>query len=154
MQATSGAGAGRLLGYGGLIPFYVAVVCIAVGDIRLVTLGDAALRAYAAVILSFVGAVNWGLALRGGSGVRTSVLAWSVVPALVAWVALLFSWGIGYVLLLAGFIASYLGERRYIKAVAPAWYVRLRSHLTAMACVALVLGLLGVGSALGILSTG
>ena len=149
MQDTSGAAAGRLLGYGGLVPFYVALAVIAFGDAGWLARGDLALRAYGAVILSFVGAVSWGLTLRADGG-EPSVLAWSIIPALVAWVALLFSWGIGYVILIAGFVSTYAAERRYLRANAPGWYLRLRTHLTLGACLALVLGLLGVGASIGI----
>ena len=95
------------LGYGGLLPF----IGLALATVRANFLGEdpqgwnAALLAYGAVILSFVGALHWGFAmtLRGlTDGQRTAAFVRSVVPALVAWVALLVAPSVAVVLLLVG----------------------------------------------------
>ena len=61
---------------------------------------DSLLISYSAVVLSFVGAVHWGFALRdtahpvagaivaGGAGLERQLLVFGVVPAAVGWVAL------------------------------------------------------------------
>ena len=82
------------LGYGGLLPF----VALSLGSVTAQFSGqdpqmwNAALLAYGAVILSFVGALHWGVAMTLRdltTAQRTACFVWSVVPALVAWVALM-----------------------------------------------------------------
>lgn len=48
-----------------------------------------ALLGYSATIVSFLGAIHWGLTMRDANGQSTSMLVWGVVPSLLAWVALL-----------------------------------------------------------------
>jgi hypothetical protein len=74
---------------------------------------------------------------------RSTLFAWSVVPALLAWPALLFSPPLAAPLLLIGFITHYLQDRRLARqATLPAWYLPLRLRLSIVACVCLVAGLL------------
>lgn len=78
------------LGYGGLLPF---VTLAAVGLLAPTTpWWSAALLAYGAVILSFVGALHWGFAMAQSglsTAERTRCFVWSVVPSLMAWPATL-----------------------------------------------------------------
>jgi len=126
------------LGYGGLLPF--AGLAIAGG---MLGPGSAtqAMRAYGAVILSFVGALHWGFALTV-SGLdpsqRSRLFIWSVVPALLAWLCLLLPPLAASLALIAGFLVHYGWDRRLsFLAQLPAWYLRLRLQLTTMACVCL-----------------
>lgn len=48
-----------------------------------------ALLAYGATIVSFLGAIHWGLVMREASVPSQLSLLWGVVPSLLAWVALL-----------------------------------------------------------------
>lgn len=131
------------LGYGGLLPF----IGLALATVRANFLGEdpqgwnAALLAYGAVILSFVGALHWGFAmtLRGlTDGQRTAAFVWSVVPALVAWVALLVAPRVAVVLLLVGFLTHYWRDHRLASAAElPAWYLPTRLRLTWVACLCL-----------------
>jgi hypothetical protein len=132
------------LGYGGLLPFVaLALACV---------LDDAApwrfaLLSYGALILSFVGALHWGIAL-GASALserqRNACFIWSTVPALLAWVTFFLAPGAASALLAAGFGAHYLQDRQLARhAGLPAWYLPLRLRLTAVAS----LSLLAAGSA-------
>ena len=134
------------LGGAGLIPF-------AAGAFAHWTLAPAhsgaviaALLGYGAVILSFMGAVHWGLAmaLRGSPAVQQ--LSLSVVPPLVAWAALLVPPLAGIAILAAAFAGVYAMDRSAVAAgIAPPWYLRLRTPLSAA-----VISLLAVsGAALG-----
>jgi len=102
-----------------------------------------ALLAYGAVILSFVGALHWGLAmsvphLHGGEGSR--LFAGSVVPALLAWVALLLPPALAVAILVVGLWGHYAQDRRLARRVRlPDWYLPLRLALTSAASLALVL---------------
>jgi Protein of unknown function (DUF3429) len=77
-----------VLGYAGLIPF----VALALGawwlDSAWHTKCLFALLAYSATILSFIGAIHWGLAMRDASP-SLGLLVWGVIPSLIAWIALL-----------------------------------------------------------------
>jgi len=108
----------------------------------------AALVAYGAVILSFLGAVHWGFALAGGvpqaMGLR---LVLGVLPSLVGWVALLLRGpagnDAGLVVLIAGFAATVYGEYRLGRlGLVPAGYMALRWGLTTIV-IAVLLGVAG-----------
>ena len=72
---------------------------------------------------------------------RSAWFAWSVVPALIAWPAVLFSPLLAAPLLVSGFVAHYLQDRRLARqATLPAWYLPLRLRLTSVAVVSLVAG--------------
>jgi len=138
------------LGYAGALPF-VATALAARADPAHASLWAFALLAYGAVIVSFVGALHWGVAmsasgLDGGFAQRRSVLyAWSVVPCLLAWAALLthavFLGGTVWAaaLLVLAFVAHYRFDRPLARAMRlPAWYLPLRLRLTLVACLSLL----------------
>lgn len=132
-----------LMGYGGLIPFVCSGIGVWVPDLSELALRS--LTAYGAIILSFVGAVHWGLALAGGaSGCRDKLFMYSVCPALLGWVALLLNPVVGLPVLMAGFIGARLVERKACESAIPAWYPRLRTHLTAGALLSVAIGWLAV----------
>jgi ABC-type uncharacterized transport system permease subunit len=105
-----------------------------------------ALMAYAAVILSFLGAVHWGLALAVSDATRRATngrLILGVLPALIAWAALLMDISLppeaGLGLLTAGFILLTLTEARASRRdLVPSGYMWLRWVLSV-----LVVGVLG-----------
>ena len=131
------------LGGTGLIPFIAPVGVLWLGAPVWRELAWAVLHGYAAVILSFVGAIHWGAALRENDAGRLwQAMGWSVVPALLAWVTLLLPHSYGVALLLLGFAAQYWMDRRAVaQGWLPAWYGQLRRLLTAgvTACLALAL---------------
>jgi tellurite resistance protein TehA-like permease len=131
------------LGYGGLIPFVAAAAVAVVGG-DYAGFCSYALFAYGAVILSFVGAVHWGFALTCtdlSDQQRNATWAWSVVPALLAWLALLVTPAAAGVILVAGFVAQYLQDRKLSRHHSlPAWYLPLRLRLTSVACACLAAG--------------
>ncbi len=130
------------LGYGGLLPF---LALTAVGLLAPSTPSwSAALLAYGAVILSFVGALHWGFAMAQ-SGLstteRTHCFMWSVAPSLIAWPATLLPPAAGSVLLIAGFALHLAQDHRLAARTSlPAWYLPLRWRLTVTACVSLAVG--------------
>jgi NADH:ubiquinone oxidoreductase subunit 5 (subunit L)/multisubunit Na+/H+ antiporter MnhA subunit len=71
---------------------------------------------------------------------RNATWAWSVVPALLAWLALLITPAAG-VVLVVGFLAQYLQDRRLSRQSSlPPWYLPLRLQLTSVACACLAAG--------------
>jgi hypothetical protein len=134
------------LGYGGLIPFAgLAVLSIAdptspVGWLQ-------GLLAYGAVILAFVGALHWAFAMllpTLSAAERRNRYTWSVVPALVGGLACWSASPHATWALVLTFVLHYWQDRQLaLSAPLPAWYLRLRLHLTLGACASLALAGLG-----------
>jgi len=129
------------LGFGGLLPFIGLALTAFVDRHHGIVWADA-LVAYGAVILSFVGALHWGfaMALPGmPQALRRNCFVWSVVPALIGWLALILPAFSGLLLLLVGFWAHFLRDRRLATpAGLPAWYLPLRLRLTGIASLCLL----------------
>lgn len=132
------------LGYGGLIPF-LALAPASLLDHHHGAVWSNALYAYGAIILGFIGALHWGLAMslpELTERQHSALFAWSVVPALIAWLAVLFSPPLAAPLLVSGFIAHYLQDRRLARqARLPDWYLPLRLRLSSVAVVCLSAGI-------------
>ena len=135
------------LGYGGLLPFVVLAAGVWV-DASHSSLWLDALMSYGAVILSFVGALHWGFAMSQSNmpaQQRTHSFVWSVVPALMAWIALLMMPKYACALLVAAFLIHLWQDRRLVEVVnLPVWYLPLRLQLTLVACTSLIFGVLGL----------
>lgn len=82
-----GRAAGRL-GSIAVLPFVMraALAWSASGDAQ--ALAMRTLAAYAAVVASFIGAIHWGFGFTQAAP-RAALFVWGVVPAIVAWLALL-----------------------------------------------------------------
>ena len=132
------------LGYGGLIPF-LALTPASLLDHHHGALWSDALYAYGAIILSFIGALHWGLAMSQpelSERQRSAWFVWSVIPALIAWPAILFSPLLAAPLLVFGFIAHHLQDRRLARQARLAdWYLPLRLRLSSVAIVCLIAGI-------------
>jgi len=124
-----------LLGYSGLIPFIVLAVIAALLDDETSIQASRALLLYAAIILSFMGGVVWGRGLAGmrDKGLIASLVI-SVIPALVAWIGAVIGGTTGAALCCFGLLALVVHDIR-TKAL-PAWFRRLRIHLTVGAVLA------------------
>ena len=136
------------LGYGGLIPFVaLAAATVLAPDQR--TLWSPALVAYGAVILSFVGALHWGIAMTAPqmpAPQRSLHYVWSVVPALLAWPTPLLPVAAGALILMLGFAAHLVLDLSLVRTTPlPRWYLPLRLQLTATACICLGLGAWAAG---------
>jgi hypothetical protein len=106
-----------------------------------------ALLAYGATILSFLGGVHWGLAIRGHSGPDTNKL-WarlilSVIPSLAGWAALLVTGSAGLLILAIAIAGMLLVDLRATRlGDAPPWYAKLRVPLSVVVVAALLVGAL------------
>jgi Protein of unknown function (DUF3429) len=143
--------AALLLGGAGAFPFTTLAGMIAADmtvpgiDVRF------ALLVYGAIILSFMGGVYWGLAMlvpadptAGALGARRewAVYGFSVLPGLVAWVALLVPVKAGSWLMAASFAGLLVYDLWRVRAgTAPAWFPHLRVPLTIMAAGSLIVGI-------------
>ena len=97
------------------------------------------LTVYAAVILSFIGAVHWGLAMNGAHTLARWQLGLSVAPALAAWLLLvtlppwsaLIGLGVAFLVVLAGDLLAI----KY--GLAPTGYARICVVSTGVVCASL-----------------
>lgn len=137
-------GTALALGYAGLLPFIAFSSAVIAG----VSLGPvnplSALIAYGACIASFLGGIAWGSAVeRHGDGLE---YAWSVLPSLVAWAALLMPPAPALVTLLAAFGAALIQDFANLRAGRlPLWFWRLRVQLTLVVAVTLAVTLGSIG---------
>ena len=132
----------RLLGWTGLIPFIVAALGTHSNDDSLALYGFLGGTAYGAVILSFLGAVHWGLAMLDKRSAYWYV--WSVTPALFGFACLLiFDVETRIIALMPLFGLAWLVDRHAATyGLLPNWYMRLRSILTTGALISLATMLL------------
>lgn len=129
----------RLLGFAGIAPFYLSLAGVLLWPQSQLAL--VSLVAYGAVILSFLGAVHWGLAMKMNDESEASrSYVFSVVPALIGWLALIAPFQPALIMLAAGFGWVWLREYQNPPVEMPAWYRQLRGMLTALVLPALVLG--------------
>jgi len=86
---------GRLLGYGGLAPFIgLSALSFMVSPAQRPAVVFS-LLAYSATIISFLGAIHWGLTMVENIPSKQQ-LVWGVVPSLLAWISLMVQgeWGL------------------------------------------------------------
>ena len=104
---------------------------------------------FSVLILSFLGAINWGLAISAESrGIRISPW-WYIAaagPTALGWIALvLISPTIKIVVLSLGFFSSFmLDVTASSRGYAPVWYKNLRKLMTTAVLIAMTLALLAV----------
>ena len=132
-----------LLGYGGLIPF-VGLALLSMTEPSHGILYRGALLLYGVVILSFIGAIHWGIAMfadRLDEASRRSCYIWSVVPSLMAWSTYVLSPIAAAMILILGFVLQYWRDLILRQHIAlPDWYLPLRIRLTLVACCCLTVG--------------
>jgi hypothetical protein len=127
------------LGYAGLIPFVFFASMLWMAPPQWHDLLVSGLTGYAAVILSFMGAVHWGLGMSNPGKAGAWQLGLSVIPPLLAWLALALPLQWALPTLIVGFgaicIADAVATQRKL---APAWYPELRTPLTVGVMLSLI----------------
>jgi Protein of unknown function (DUF3429) len=130
-----------ILGVSGLVPFIGLAALTGLGPQTWYAYWLVALSYYGAVILSFVGALHWAYALKGNAHGRDAWIryAFSVAPALIAWLSLLFPVWTALKLQAAGLLICLLFDRRMSRLdPLPMWFFRLRVALTVVAATSLI----------------
>ena len=130
------------LGYAGLLPFVAGAALIWIVRADAHPYVAAALAAYAAVILSFLGGIHWGLGMRA-SEAAPSLFTWGVVPSLIAWVAVVMPPYAGLVVQGVGLVACYAVDRRVYPQHGAAAWLTLRFRLTGVASLSCFVGAAG-----------
>ena len=126
--------AALLPGLLGLAPFWVLALSTIVGTGLDPLIALTALIMYGAIILSFVGALWWGLAVHASADApRGTLFVWSVFPALIGWFATLALPDVGLRMLMAGLALQWVLDgllARKVPSLIPGWMLRLRTMLT------------------------
>ena len=126
---------GRILVLAGFIPFAALALWLygiapdhpwRQGTITLLT-------GYGAVVLSFLGGIRWGLALRRHDGEADLILG--IVPPLVGWIAIVVPAPLNFVLLAVAFAAQGAWDSL---TLTPGWFRRIRIRMTLLVVAALV----------------
>ena len=135
-----------VFGLAGLLPFMGLSLIAVFGPPATQVTSSQALLQYGAIIATFVGALHWAYAVAGvtSSASATARYGWSVLPSLVAWLALQQppQTGLRIVAVLLG--ACYLADRQLLRPTSlPQWIADLRLLLTSVAVVSLVVASLG-----------
>lgn len=137
----------RVLGHGGLIPFVMltATLWLVTGELQ--TWVAMALATYAALILSFLGGIHWGIGWQAGMRERLDKqtpralhaqrrhFLWGIVPSLLAWPGVLMpafaglAW-LGFILIIA-----YLADRTLYRSAGLQQWLTLRFRLSAVAAL-------------------
>ena len=138
------------LGYAGLIPFVLGALLVWLVRADVHAYVALALSAYAAVVLSFLGGIHWGLVMRQTNpptnfptNLPTRVLWWGVVPSLVAWPAAVMPPDAGLVLQGLMLLVCYGVDRRLYPPLGAAGWLTLRFRLSAVAALACFIGAAG-----------
>lgn len=131
------------LGYAGLAPFLCGAlfICLLAGRIDEVPFVFVvrALTSYAALVVSFLGGIPWGLIMwQSAAGMplpehHKRALWTGVAYSLAAWVAVMMPPHAGLVVMGALLVACYLTDRKRYPELGVAGWLTLRFRLTAIA---------------------
>jgi hypothetical protein len=128
----------ELVSYAGVAPFALCLLGVAMlPDYAGRELAQRIAIAYGAVVLAFVGAVHWGLALGGQMAWSPLRIGGAIVPVLLGATATIVGGQRGLALLVVGFGVFWLYEHRSVGAELPAAYLSLRRNLSLVVCTLL-----------------
>jgi Protein of unknown function (DUF3429) len=136
--------AARALTLAGAIPFVALAVSLWIAPAAYHDLVANALITYAAVILSFLGGIQWGCAVSlVESAPKSAQTMWllSVIPSLLAW-AMLFVPGAGASVMVAICLFAFVwivDALLHLQKLIPKWFFRLRTVITAIVITSLLI---------------
>ncbi len=132
----------RKLGYAGLIPFVFLAMCLWLVDEDLHPYVALSMQGYGAVIVSFLGGIQWGAGLRDAVTTRNAPslpFTWGVMPSLLAWVGVMMPAYAGLPLLGVSLIGCYMMDRRTWPGLGLAAWLPMRLQLTVVASLSCLL---------------
>jgi hypothetical protein len=130
----------EVVSYAGVVPFVLCLLGVALlPNYGLRELAQRIAISYGAVVLAFVGAVHWGLALAGTLAWRPARIAGSILPALIGAAGTVIGGQRGLALLVVGFGVFWLYEHRSVGTELPAAYLSLRRNLSLVVCTLLAI---------------
>ncbi len=130
------------IAYAGLLPFVLGALLVWLVRADAHPYATLMLSCYAAVVLSFLGGVHWGLGMRQPDAPPT-VFWWGVMPAAAAWVGVMMPPYAGLVVHGVMLVACYLVDRRTYPLLGAAAWLTLRFRLTVVASLSCFVGAAG-----------
>ncbi|MDY0744295.1 DUF3429 domain-containing protein [Paucibacter sp. R3-3] len=133
------------IAYWGLVPFIVGtglVWLIGDRDLEQHVFVTTALSSYAALVISFLGGIYWGLAARQPDGPSRPFVI-GIVPSVVAWIGVLMPPYSGLVVHGVMLVAGYLVDRRFYPQLGVAAWLTPRFRLSAVAALCCFLAAAG-----------
>jgi hypothetical protein len=143
MTASHAAGPSvwaQRLGYAGLLPFVGLAMATWAAEPGQRAFAGLALAGYGAVIASFLGAIHWGLVMRDAPKQSLALLAWGVMPSLMAWVAFMLSPAAGLLVIAALLWVCFAVDRVVYPRFQVQSWLPMRLTLTCIASASCVAG--------------
>jgi hypothetical protein len=130
----------------GALPLLVCAFSLATGYVVPFVVDPAlSLVTYCAIILSFLGGVRWGYALRIVDPVlQKRAFIVSVAPAIVAWLLVLPPTLMGFIAMPILFLLMGVLDDRLPAIGAPVWYRKLRRLMTGIVVITLIAAVFGL----------
>ena len=120
----------------GLLPFFFGLIDLLLNKDDLFFVINLP-KYYGSIILTFLGAVYWGIILKDNNKdliskkIKAYIICWSVIPSLWSGLILIFDHDITIIFLALCFIIVQLADELIIKYFKfPLWYLFLRRSLT------------------------
>lgn len=141
MQHPSSAA--KLLGYAGLIPFVaLSTFPLIFSDPNYKEIVFFGLLAYGVTIISFLGAIHWGLAMQQQNTPNPFLLMWGVIPSLLGWISLLAGSVSGLILVAATLWLCFLVDYKIYPKFGLTHWLLMRFTLTAVASISIGLSVI------------
>ena len=125
-----------LLSILGLLPFFLGLIDLLLNKDSLFFIVNLP-KYYGSIILTFLGAVYWGIILYDSrkdlisEKVKTYIICWSIIPSLWSGLILIFNHNITIIILALCFMVVQFVDEYIIKYFKfPIWYLFLRRSLT------------------------
>jgi len=134
--------AAHRLGNAGLVPFIAGALLVWFVRPDARPYATLALSAYAAVIVSFLGGIHWGIGFRE-SAPPPSLFVWGIVPSLAAWLAVMMPANAGLVIHGVMLCVCYAVDRRVYPQHGLQRWLTLRFRLSAVAGLTCFIGAAG-----------
>lgn len=136
----------RVLTLAGAIPFAALAISLWIAPAAYRTDTSNALIAYAALILSFLGGIQWGVAVTlADAAPKSARTMWllAVVPALLAWAMLLVPGNNARVIVAICLFAFVwvIDALLHLQKLIPDWFFRLRTVITLIVITSLLIAL-------------
>ena len=133
-----------LLSILGLLPFFFGLFDILLNKDDLFFVINLP-KYYGSIILTFLGAVYWGIILNDNhknlisEKIKTYIICWSIIPSLLSGLILIFSHNITIIILAICYIIVQFVDELIIKYFKfPIWYLFLRRSLTIIVILVLI----------------
>ncbi len=133
-----------LLSILGLLPFFFGLIDLLLNKDNLFFIINLP-KYYGSVILTFLGAVYWGIILNDShknlisEKVKTYIICWSIIPSLCSGLILIFNHNITIIILALCYIIVQFVDEFIIKYFKfPIWYLFLRRSLTMIVILILI----------------